>query len=117
MDTLYKPNNKRTTKLVDNYIQDYPIDGRIIQTQLYSGLPHWWTYHINSIIIRTTPLVDVLYKPNNIQDYPIGGHIMACKLLSLELHTLFGVSYGRYILHGLYLNVDKSGIFDIFKYS
>ena len=80
----------RTTPLWTHYIN--PI---------IKGLPNWWT-----IISRTTPLMDALYKLNNIQDYPIGGHIMACKLLSLELHTLFGVSYGRYIRHGLYLNVD-----------
>jgi len=44
--------------------------------------------------LTTIPIVSytaLTFKP---EDYPIGGHIMACKLLSLELHTLFGVSYG-----------------------
>ena len=50
----------RTTPLWTHYIN--PI---------IKGLPNWWT-----IISRTTPLMDALYKPNNIQDYPIDGRII-----------------------------------------
>ena len=29
------------------------------------------------------------------QDFPIAGSMLLCKVLSLEIHTLFGVSYGK----------------------
>ena len=51
------------------------------------------------------------------QDYPIGGHILACKLLSLELHTLFGVSYGKFRF-SIYLQIILFGfLFGKYRFS